>query len=125
MVKIGDHYFHVDPTHDDNPRDYDHFLKSDKDIESRDEWHEIWKFEIPNTSRVLHNYPSYMPECKYSVGDANMDGFINKDDLTTIQRYLLGIEDLPGTDTVLADANLDGQIDMSDVVKLIQQYHIY
>ena len=54
-----------------------------------------------------------------------MDGFINKDDLTTIQRYLLGIEDLPGTDTVLADANLDGQIDMSDVVKLIQQYHIY
>ena len=78
MVKIGDHYFHVDPTHDDNPRDYDHFLKSDKDIESRDEWHEIWKFEIPNTSRVLHNYPSYMPECKYSVGDANMDGFINK-----------------------------------------------
>ena len=62
MVKIGDHYFHVDPTHDDNPRDYDHFLKSDKDIESRDEWHEIWEFEIPNTSRVLHNYPSYMPE---------------------------------------------------------------
>ena len=66
-----------------------------------------------------------LPECLYSICDADKDEDIDKDDVNFIQRYLLGLENIAPTDKVYADANLDGTIDMSDTVTLIQQYHLY
>ena len=125
MVKIGGQFFHFDATHDDNPRDYDHFLKSDADLQKCTCGHETWEIKVPDQSIIPDKNMSYIPECPYSVGDADRDRDIDKDDINFIQRYLLGLENIAPTDKVYADANLDGTIDMSDTVTLIQQYHLY
>ena len=101
---------------------YNYFLKSDADFRPG---HGTWEFKTPYETRIPANYPSYMLECPYSVGDADKDGDIDKDDVNFIQRYLLGSVNIAETDRVYADANLDGSIDMSDAVTLIQQYRLY
>lgn len=117
MVKLGNRYFHVDPTHDDNPRDYDHFLKSDNDIKKCSAGHSSWKIDKPSDSRINYTI-SPMPACQYSIGDVNMDGKITQADVSTIQNYLLKKITLSDTAKLLADVNLDGHIDMSDAVSI-------
>ena len=117
MVKLGNRYFHVDPTHDDNPRDYDHFLKSDNDIKKCSSGHSSWEIGKPGNSRINYTI-SPMPACQYSIGDVNMDGKITQADVSTIQNYLLKKITLSDTAKLLADVNLDGHIDMSDAVSI-------
>jgi hypothetical protein len=52
------------------------------------------------------------------VGDVNGDFAINIADLTTVIDYLLGKLSLTGTDSVKADYNKDGHIDIRDVVAM-------
>ncbi|EWM54726.1 leucine-rich repeat protein [Ruminococcus flavefaciens] len=123
MAKIDGHYFHIDATWDDYTNSYNYFLKSDSVFSA--DGHRTWHLETANNSRLPDVSSIPLPECPYSVGDADRDGDIDKDDINFIQRYLLGLENIAPTDKVYADANLDGTIDMSDTVTLIQQYHLY
>ena len=122
IVKIEGHYFHIDATWDDSSNSYKYFLKSDADFSSG---HGTWHLETANNSRLPDVSSMSLPTCPYSVGDADKDGDIDKDDVNYIQRYLLGSVNIAETDRVYADANLDGSIDMSDAVTLIQQYRLY
>ena len=119
MVKLGNRYFHVDPTHDDNPRDYDHFLKSDNDISKCTQGHKNWKITSPSNSRINYTI-SPMPACQYSIGDVNMDHVIDKKDVQLIQDYKLNLAQI--SDLTLADTNLDGEINLADAINLIQLY---
>lgn len=119
MVKLGNRYFHVDPTHDDNPRDYDHFLKSDNDISKCTQGHKNWKITSPHDSRINYTI-SPMPACQYSIGDVNMDHVIDKKDVQLIQDYKLNLAQI--SDLTLADTNLDGEINLADAINLIQLY---
>ncbi len=119
MVKLGNRYFHVDPTHDDNPRDYDHFLKSDNDISKCTQGHKNWKITSPRDSRINYTI-SPMPACQYSIGDVNMDHVIDKKDVQLIQDYKLNLAQI--SDLTLADTNLDGEINLADAINLIQLY---
>ncbi|SEK57185.1 leucine-rich repeat protein [Ruminococcus albus] len=116
IVRVGDHYFHVDATHDDldypdKAIGYDHFLISDTDIRKCSGGHTSWSIDAP-TSRYKYTVPAEKPECLYSVGDVNLDGKINVDDADLIWYYCNG--DIDSIDLVLADANFDGKVDWQD-----------
>ena len=119
MVRIGDYYFHVDACHDDG-RGYDHYLKSDNDIQKCIAGHGCWCIAKPS-SRYQYDIPSERPVCQYSYsvinrGDVNLDGEINQSDVELLQRYLVGLEPLP--DLEIADVNRDGDINTMDLVEL-------
>ena len=131
MVKLGNHYFHVDTCHDDgNTIKYTHFLKSDKDLKATcSAGHSRWKVDNPDRdtqSGPFAIYPvaryfyddSVTPECKYSIGDLNMDTYINGDDYELLWDALTGKVKIPGGDLILADVNYDGKIDYNDLFKL-------
>ncbi len=121
MVKLGDRYFHVDACHDDGSKiKYSHFLKSDNDIMKCSAGHSKWEIKIPKNSKFTYTIPDSMPTCQYSIGDANQDGVIDKKDTDLIQKYKLGLVTL--SDPLLADANLDGQINTADAAYLAQLY---
>ena len=120
MVRIGDNYFHVDACHDDG-RGYDHYLKSDKDIQKCSAGHGCWCIAKPS-SRYQYDIPSELPACQYSYsdnnrGDVNLDGEINQSDVDLLQRYLVGLEWLL-PDEEIADVNRDGKVDIMDVDEL-------
>ncbi len=124
IVKLGDHYFHVDATHDDSGADpngtidYDHFLISDTDIKKCSNGHSAWVIEAPS-SRFTYTLPAETPKCSYSVGDVNMDGVINRDDANLIWDYYKG--NIDSIDTVLADVNFDGKIDWQDYLEDLER----
>jgi len=116
-VKLGNHYFHLDSTHSDSPRDSDHYLKSDADIKKCESGHDKWEIRKP-PYRFTYTIPSTLPTCNYSLGDVNMDEKLNNADVELLQDYLLNSAPLPGTDNVLADINGDNTINILDCVNL-------
>ena len=52
------------------------------------------------------------------VGDTNLDGYININDVTAIQRHLADIELLTDEQLAVADANGDGVVDINDATYL-------
>ena len=64
-----------------------------------------------------HNIP-YVLLDEVKLGDANGDGSVNINDVTTIQRYLAELESLEGIYLHAADANQDGTLDISDATTL-------
>jgi len=115
MVRIGDLYFHLDACHDDTPRDYDHFLKSDTDIKKCNQGHSKWTIKTP-TNRYKNPVPATIPVCRYSVGDVNMDGKINQSDVDLLTKYLARTAQIKNT--TLADVNCDGSVDISDAIAI-------
>lgn len=117
IVKIGDYYFHVDPCHDDCGAGitYDHFLVSDKDIKECDKSHSTWEIATPSNSRIDYSITS-TPTCEYSIGDANMDGKIDKQDLQLVRDYLSNTVTFDPSDPffLFADVNFNGKIDCDD-----------
>ncbi len=75
----------------DDGGDYDHYLKSISDLQKCSIGHDRWWISKP-TSRYKYDIPSELPACQYSYSDINR-----------------------------GDANLDGEINQSDI-DLIQQY---
>ena len=132
MVKLGNHYFHVDTCHDDgNTIKYNHFLKSDKDLKAAcTAGHGSWHVTNPDKQEWKGNletvYPferyfyddSVTPECNYSIGDLNMDTYISGEDYELLWDALTGKVTIPGGDLILADVNYDGKIDFNDLFKL-------
>lgn len=60
-------------------------------------------------------------EIKYTLGDVNNDGNINKDDLQMIQDYIMGKVSLTVQQYKAADLNGDGQVNSADYVRLKNQ----
>ena len=57
----------------------------------------------------------------YQIGDANMDGKINVNDVTTIQRYITEYQSFNEIQKVLADVNKDEKVNITDVT-ILQKY---
>lgn len=115
IVKLGGHYFHVDSTWDDGENiSYNYFLKSDDDIRD-DGFHSAWDLYTPTS---LHSFQegNQLPECSYSVGDANMDGVLDVADAVKMASFLLGSRSEKAENTVLYDLNFDGKTDAFDMV---------
>ena len=55
------------------------------------------------------------------IGDTNLDGDININDVTAIQRYLAKLEEFTDEQISLADTNGDGEINITDATHL-QKY---
>lgn len=135
MVKMGGYYFHIDACHDDDDYDsnrngsridYDHFLKSDKDIKTCPFGHQTWVYSncthaIYGPSRISGNYPS-MQQCRYSLGDANKDGKVTIADVNLIYSYVSN----PKTtiDITLADMDMNGRVNGNDAALLRNRYGI-
>lgn len=60
-------------------------------------------------------------EIKYTLGDVNNDGNINKDDLQMIQDYMMGKVSLTVQQYKAADLDGDGQVTSADYVRLKNQ----
>ena len=131
MVKLGNHYFHVDTCHDDgNTIKYTHFLKTDKQLQlTCSAGHSRWSVDNPDNQGMSESYAIYpvpryfyddsvTPVCRYPIGDLNMDTHINGDDYELLWDALTGKVTIPGGDLILADVNYDGKIDYNDLFKL-------
>ena len=124
IVKQGDHYFHLDACHDDDPDEigYDHFLKSDSDIQRCPYGHSSWKVSDARNT----NYPisritlprEGTPVCEYSMGDANRDGSVTDADADLIESILNGRPKSRWYDGTLADVDLDGELTRNDVKEI-------
>lgn len=124
MIKLNDHYFHVDTTWDDNEGygnfSYDYFLLSDEEIKSTGgDSHLRWGLGTSDLFNYEYFWP--WPSADYAIGDINKDGIINATDLTLLQNYLLGNGSISKGDAVLADLNFDGVVDSFDLVVLRQK----
>ena len=81
---------------------------------------------VDNFNNILANYGyTNNTAMKYvslstMLGDVNYSGGLSQTDCDMIQQYLLHLIDLSNLQKVLADANQDGDIDMSDIVHIIQ-----
>ena len=51
-------------------------------------------------------------------GDVNFDGTVNSTDLLILQKYLLGVSDISGTQSDAADINKDGNVNILDLILL-------
>jgi hypothetical protein len=118
IVKLGNHYFHIDCTWDDDDPEpnYNWFMKSDSEISQTDA-HSSWKISQPS---LLHNEVSTVPKCEYSMGDVNADGEINESDRELLSDYLLGKSEIDEGDLILSDLNFDGTVDSLDMILLRQ-----
>ena len=63
--------------------------------------------EADNSNYILINREN-------QIGDTNLDGNININDVTAIQRHLADIELLTDEQIALADTNGDGNVDITD-----------
>lgn len=117
IIKLGGHYFHVDTTWDDLDTVSDAwFLKSDKEIAEESSAHASWETRIPS---ALHSFQkSELPECRYSIGDVNMDENTNIADLVSLQRHVLGQSTIAQGDQILGDLCSDGILDGFDIIKM-------
>lgn len=55
---------------------------------------------------------------QYKKGDVNLDGVVNINDATAIQRFLAELDDLSAQQKALADFNGDGDVDISDATDI-------
>ena len=125
IIKLGDHYFHVDATWDDGKgvgnRKYDYFLLSDSQVKALGGAHSSWTLSCPT---ILFTYDyGPVPLSNYMLGDINKDGTIDATDLTLLQNYLLGNGSINKGDAILADLNYDGVVDTFDLVVLRQKFN--
>lgn len=67
-----------------------------------------WKF-------VKYKNPA---ESSNSIGDTNLDGKINVNDVTAIQRHLADLETFTEKQLAVADTNGDGKVDIADATHL-------
>lgn len=58
----------------------------------------------------------------YGKGDLNVDGSINKVDITMLEEYLQGIRELSDTQLNFADVNNDTKIDINDLNIMYKEY---
>lgn len=70
---------------------------------------------------AVENNISYTLLDEFKLGDVNMDGFVNINDVTAIQRNLAELEKFNELQELAADANCDKEIDISDATA-IQMY---
>lgn len=74
---------------------------------------------VENIQAAIQNLVPNLSE--YIYGDAYLDGYVEIDDATGIQKYLAEILDFSSLQVVAADANCDGNISIDDVTA-IQRY---
>ena len=78
---------------------------------------------IENTSNeeLSNNIDDYLTVNKFMVGDINLDGKIDVNDVTALQRHLADLSTFTDPQLALADANGDGVVDINDATHL-QKY---
>lgn len=117
IVKVGEHFFHIDTTWDDGEtalRDW--FLKSDSEMRKAGGSHAEWSVLKPSS---LHSFQNdVLPPCKYAMGDINTDETVNVADLVLLQKAVLGKYELSENNWVLADVCSDGKINSFDLVAM-------
>ena len=117
IVKIDNHYFHVDSTWDDNSDEinYKWFCKSDSEMKEAGGNHASWKTAVISS---LHDFQENIsPECNYQMGDMNTDNEINIADMVKLEKYILNAEK-PDDNLVLSDLNFDGITDVFDMIEM-------
>ncbi|MBP7187271.1 MAG: leucine-rich repeat protein [Ruminococcus sp.] len=122
IVKLGDHYFHVDPTWDDGTDVvYDWFLDSDDEIKD-DPSHAGWKLMCPSE---LHSFQwEKMPKCTDKMGDVNEDDILDGRDASAILNGYAktsagGDSDI---DSIIGDYDFNGVVDGRDASAVLTAY---
>ncbi|MBQ1519032.1 MAG: leucine-rich repeat protein [Ruminococcus sp.] len=122
IVKLGNHYFHVDPTWDDKETIvYDWFLKSDAEIDGKDS-HIDWRVFSPS---YMHDFQrSALPECKDIMGDVNGNGIVDGIDASAILSAYTAASVGKDTDidVILADYDYNGIINAVDASAVLTRY---
>ena len=122
IVRLGDHYFHVDTTWDDGDVvTYDWFLKTDEEIKPKDS-HHLWSIGVPSS---LHRFQSVrMPACEDKMGDVNLDSIVDGRDATEIltNYAMASVGDEMNIDIVLSDCDFNGMIDARDASAVLTAY---
>jgi len=124
VVKVGDHYFHIDATYADafsKGISYKRFLSND---ERNYEYNNYWELRKPS-SLFKYDADTELPESPYSSGDVNMDGSVDDADYEYLCMYLNGDIEIAKGDEILADVDFDGDITESDAQTLMYNIENY
>ncbi len=85
-----------------------------------------FKFEL-STNRLsvylaentaMDEQPTAPPVTTYLLGDTNLDGKVNINDVTAIQRHISAIESFTQEQLLAADTNCDSRVNISDATEL-------
>lgn len=124
VVKVGDHYFHIDATYADafsKGISYKRFFSNDK---RNFTYNNYWELEKPSS---LYSYEAdtELPKSVYSSGDVNMDGSVDDADYEYLCMYLNGDIEIAKGDEILADVDFDGDITENDAKTLLYNIENY
>ena len=100
----------------ENPIKYDYFLKSDSEMKALGGAHATWVLDKP--SHRFNYVQTTLPQCKYIMGDVNMDGTVNQSDVDLLRKYISKSVTLSSDALVLADCSFDGKVDLTDLSKI-------
>ncbi|WP_024858964.1 leucine-rich repeat protein [Ruminococcus albus] len=124
IVKLGNNYYHLDVTWNDDPDDrtgtkwnYNWFLRDDQFTKSEQKNHRSWN--TYNFGELYCKNKSYssIPKCNIKHGDGNCDGYVNKSDYNLLRDYLSKRN--PKIENIyMFDMNGDGKIDQTDLSAL-------
>lgn len=82
-------------------------------------------FAVMKTDNGIHTEKSYFSIKKPIIGDTNLDGNININDVTSIQRHLADLETFTEEQLAVADTNGDGVVDIADATHLQMYFAEY
>lgn len=76
-------------------------------------WYDSFAYQYAKEKNI-----PYLLLDEFMLGDVNMDGYVNINDVTAIQRNLAELEDFNELQELAADANRDGVLDISDATTI-------
>lgn len=88
----------------------------------------VYKDSYAQTYAESQNIPYVLIDAEpqeYILGDANGDGAVNINDVTTIQRHLADMETIEGIHFYAADVNSDGSVTIDDATLLQMKFAEY
>lgn len=112
VVKIAGNYYHVDTTWDDRPtKYYGYFMRSDAVFSDHE-----YKWMVADLDKTYQT--GIAAYDLYQLGDVNKDGKFTSADSAMIQKASVHLITLTPEQKMRADVNLDGTINIADVVVL-------
>ena len=67
------------------------------------------------------NVPGYTGGSEYELGDVNMNGSVDMNDVTLVMRHAMGLISLSSEQCQLADYNRDGNVNTADAAAIMRR----
>ena len=80
-----------------------------------------YTFTVTGARSLVANFSQEEPTPQYALGDVNLNGTVNIQDVIVLLRSVMGGTTLSDEAQAVADVNGDGSVNINDVITLLRQ----